>query len=168
MKISMYQASIPVSIRALNNLSAILKKGEAYAETRKFDTGILFNARLAPDMFPLSRQIQIAADIAKGGGARLAGMEPPKFEDDETVYADLYRRIDKTIAFLQSLAADQIDGTEDKEITLKLRDTSVTFNGLTYLLGFVLPNVYFHVTTAYDILRHNGVDIGKQDYIGKL
>lgn len=166
MTISMYKASVPVCIRALENLAAVLKKGEAFAEAKKFDTGVLFHSRLAPDMYPLSRQVQIATDMAKGCGARLAGMEPPVFEDDETTYAELYRRIEKTVSFLQTLSPDQIDGTEDKEITLRLRQT-VTLDGLSYLLKFVLPNVFFHVTTAYDILRHNGVEIGKLDFLGK-
>ena len=166
MTISMYEASIPVCIRALENLAAVLKKGESFAEARKFDAEVLFHSRLAPDMYPLSRQVQIATDMSKGCGARLAGIEPPVFEDNEATYANLYGRIEKTITFLRSLTPEQIDGTEDKEITLKLRHT-VTFDGLSYLLKFVLPNVFFHVTTAYDILRHNGVEIGKLDFLGK-
>jgi len=166
MSLSMYQASVPVFVRALNNLSGILEKGAAHAEARGFDPGVLFHGRLAPDMYPLSRQVQIATDVAKGCGARLAGLEPPKFADDEAAYGDLYGRIGKTVEFLQSLTPAQIDGTEEKEITLQLRET-ITFDGQTYLLAFALPNVYFHVTTAYDILRHNGVDIGKPDFIGK-
>lgn len=165
MTLSMYQASIPVFVRALNNLSAILRKGEADAESRSFDPAVLFHSRLAPDMYPLYRQIQIATDVAKGCGARLAGLEPPKFEDDESTWADLYTRIERTVEFLQSLEAGQIDGSEDREIVLKLRE-SITFNGQSYLLAFALPNVFFHVTTAYAILRHNGVDIGKRDFIG--
>jgi len=165
MTLSMYQASIPVFVRALNNLTAILRKGEQYAESRQFDPAVLFHSRLAPDMYPLSRQVQIATDVAKGCGARLAGLEPPTFEDNESTWAELYTRIERTVAFLQSLEPGQIDGTEDREIVLKLRET-VTFNGQSYLLTFALPNVFFHVTTAYAILRHNGVDIGKMDFIG--
>lgn len=165
MSLSMYQASIPVFVRALNNLSAILRKGEDYAAARGFESAVLFHSRLAPDMYPLSRQVQIATDVAKGCGARLAGLEPPKFVDNESTWAELYTRIERTVTFLQSLEPGQIDGTEDREIVLKLRET-VTFNGQSYLLTFALPNVFFHVTTAYAILRHNGVDIGKMDFIG--
>ena len=166
MSLSMYQISIPVCDRTLKNLSHILEKGEESAESRGFDVNILFSSRLAPDMFPLSRQVQIASDIAKGCGARLAGMEVPAYEDDESSYTDLYGRIDKTLKFLGGLEAGQIDGSEDRAITLQLPNTTLNFCGRDYLLTFVMPNLYFHVTTAYNILRHNGVDVGKLDFLG--
>jgi hypothetical protein len=165
--ISMYQASVPVMQRMLVNLRAILEKAGAFAEGKKLEPGALFGARLAPDMFPLSRQVQIASDMAKGCGARLAGVEPPKFDDNEASMKDLLGRIDKTLAFLQTLKPEQIDGSEDKNITLQLRTGPREFKGMNYLLFFALPNFYFHVTTAYDILRHNGVEIGKPDFLGR-
>lgn len=166
MKISMYQASVPTFIRMLNNLSAVLDKGAAYADAKKIEPAVLINARLYPDMLPLVRQVQIAGDNAKGVAARLAGLEPPKYEDGETTFADLKARIQKTISYLNTLKPDQIDGSEDKTITVQMRDKAVTFQGMPYLLNTVLPNFYFHVTTAYDILRHNGVDLGKPDFLG--
>lgn len=166
MTISMYSASVPVFVRMLTNLAVILDKGAQHAQAKNFDPDILVQSRLAPDMFPLSRQVQIAGDIAKGCAARLSGAEPPKYEDNEKTLPELKSRIEKTIAYLQTFKPRQIDGTEDKTIQLPLRGQTMTFKGLPYLLNFVLPNVYFHVTTAYDILRHNGVEVGKQDYIG--
>ncbi|HLD09401.1 MAG TPA: DUF1993 domain-containing protein [Methylophilaceae bacterium] len=168
MSLSMYQASTPVFIRGLENLSAILDKAAAYAEARKIDPAILINARLAPDMFPLSRQVQIATDGAKGCAARLAGIEVPSYEDNEATFPELQARIKKTIAFLKSVSAAKIDGSEERKISLKLRGKDVSFLGQPYLLKFVLPNFFFHITTAYDILRHNGLEIGKPDYIGSL
>ena len=168
MTISMYQASVPVFIRMLKNLAAILAKGATYAETKKIDPVVLVNSRLYPDMFPLVLQVQIASDVAKGCGARLAGLEPPKFEDNEATYPELLTRIDKTVAYLETLKPEQIDGSEQRTITLQIRNKTMTFLGMPYLLNFALPNFYFHVTTAYDILRHCGVEIGKQDFIGKL
>jgi hypothetical protein len=167
MKISMYQASVPAFTLLLNNLSAILEKAMAHAEARKIDAAVLFNARLYPDMFPLSRQVQIATDNIKGGVARLAGLEPPKYEDNETSFPELIARLRKTADYLATFKPEQIDGSEDRTITLKFRDSTRTFVGMPYLLHYVLPNVYFHVATAYGILRHNGVEIGKQDYLGK-
>lgn len=167
MPLSMYQASIPVFLRGLNNLSEILKKAEAYAEAKKIEPGVLVNARLAPDMFPLARQIQIASDGVKGCGARLAGIDVPSFPDTETTFSELQARIDKTVDFLKGLTPAEIDGTEAKAITLPLRSGELQFTGQSYLLNFVLPNFFFHVTTAYAILRHNGLDIGKMDYLGK-
>jgi hypothetical protein len=164
----MYQASIPVFTRQLNNLSAILKKGEEHALAKKIEPEVFINARLAPDMFPLSRQVQIATDGVKGCAARLAGAEVPSYPDTEKTFAELQARITKTIEFVKSFSAKQIDGTEAKKITLKMRDREVEFLGQAYLLNFVLPNLYFHITTAYAILRHNGVDIGKKDFIGGL
>lgn len=166
MSLSMYQASVPVFVRMLENLAAILKKAEAHAEARKIDPAVLITDRLAPDMFPLARQVQIATDGAKGGVARLAGVEPPSYADTETTFAELQERIAKTIAFLKSMPAEQIDGSEERTITLKLRGADVNFQGQSYLLNFVLPNFYFHLMTAYLILRHDGVELGKMDYLG--
>ena len=166
MPISMYQASAPRFANTLNNLSAILDKAQAHAEAKKIDPAVLLASRLYPDMFPLVRQIQIASDSAKGPVARLAGVEVPKYEDTEETIPELKARIARTIDFVSSFKAAQIDGTEDKDIHLKLGSREVDWKGMQYLLGFALPNFYFHVVTAYDILRHNGVEIGKRDYIG--
>jgi hypothetical protein len=166
MAISMYQASVPVCIRALTNLAHILKKGEQFAEARKVKPEVLLNSRLAVDMFPLTRQVQIASDTCKGAGARLAGIDNPRFEDTEQSFADLYSRIDRTVAFLNTIKPDQIDGSEEKPVLLKFGPTEMRFNGLNYLLGFVLPNLGFHTATAYNILRHNGVPLGKSDFLG--
>ncbi|MHB1333673.1 MAG: DUF1993 domain-containing protein [Sulfuriferula sp.] len=168
MSISMYLVSVPPISRALTNLRAVLQKAAAHAEVRKIDPAVLINARLYPDMLPLVRQVLIATDNAKGAASRLAGMEPPKYEDNETTFAELVARIDKTIALLQTFKPEQIDGSEDKTISLPMHDKTLTFKGMPYLLEYVLPNIYFHVTTAYAILRHNGVEIGKQDFLGKL
>ncbi len=167
MTISMHQALVPPVTRMLGSLAAILGKAAAHCEARKIDPAVLVSARLYPDMFPLSRQVQIATDIAKGGAARLAGVEPPSWEDKEATIPELVERLERTIAYLRTFGAAQIDGSEDREIRLKLRQYERQFTGLDYLLQFVLPNVYFHVTTAYNILRHNGVEIGKQDYLGR-
>ncbi|MGQ0657324.1 MAG: DUF1993 domain-containing protein [Chromatiales bacterium] len=167
MTISMYKASVPVLVRILTNLGGILEKGATYAQARNIDPAALINYRLFPDMFPLGRQVQIASDIAKGCAARLSGLEPPQYEDNEVTFPELKARVDKTIAYLNTFKAEQIDGSEDRTVTLKLRAETVTFKGLPYLQYFVLPNVYFHVTTAYAILRHCGVEIGKQDFLGK-
>jgi uncharacterized protein len=166
MSLSMYQASVPVFIRMLTNLSAVLKKGEAHAQGKKIDPSVFTSARLAPDMFPLVRQVQIATDQVKGCGARLAGMEVPKYEDNEQSFADLYARIDKTIAFLKSIKPEQLNGSEDRNVQLPVRDKTIMIKGLDYLFERVYPNFFFHVTTAYAILRHNGVDIGKGDFLG--
>lgn len=167
MAISMYQASVPVYIRTLTNLNAILEKGAAYADAKKIDPAVLINSRLAPDMFPLSRQVQIASDNAKGPAARLAGLEVPKYEDNEQTFVDLCRRIQKTVDYLKTFKPEQIDGSEERTISLPLPSKTLTFRGMPYLLNFALPNFYFHVTTAYDILRHNGVELGKTDYLGR-
>jgi hypothetical protein len=164
MSLSMYDVSIPVLDRGLANLSAILKKGLAYAEERKFDASVLVAARLAPDMRPLSSQIQFASDSAKGCAARLAGVAVPSFKDTETTFPELEERINKTRAFLKTVTAAQIDGSEQRSIVLKFGKDEMTFSGRDYLFGFVLPNFFFHVTTAYDILRANGVPVGKSDY----
>jgi hypothetical protein len=163
----MYQASVPVFARALNNLATILEKAAAHAEARKIDPAVMINYRLYPDMLPLARQIHIATDGAKGGAARLAGVEPPKYEDDEASFPELVARLRKTVAYLETLKPEQIDGSEDKTVSWKTQTTTRTMQGLPYLLSHVTPNVYFHVTTAYDILRHCGVEIGKQDFLGK-
>jgi hypothetical protein len=167
MSLSMYQASVPVFIRMLGNVRSLLEKGAAYAEAKKFDAAVLVQSRLAPDMFPLSRQVQIAADMAKGCAARLAGVDIPKYEDTEATIPDLLARIDKTVAFLKTFKPAQIDGTEDKTISLQMRTGPREFKGQPYLLFFVMPNFYFHCTTVYALLRHNGLEIGKPDFIGK-
>ena len=165
MAISMYQASAPRLVNTLKNLSAILDKAQAHAEAKKIDAAALTQFRLYPDMFPLKRQVQVACDTAKGVVARLAGVEVPKHEDTEETFADLKARIAKTIAFVETIKPAQIDGSDDKEIHLKLGQREVTYKGMQYLLGHALPNFYFHVTTAYDILRHNGVELAKRDYL---
>ena len=162
----MYQASAPRFANTLKNLSAILDKAKAHAEAKKVDEQVLTSARLFPDMFALARQVQIACDSAKGAVARLAGVEIPKHEDTEKTFDELKARIAKTIAFIDGVKAAQVDGSEDKEIILKLQGKDVPFKGMQYLLGFALPNFYFHATTVYNILRHNGVEIGKRDFIG--
>ncbi|HMH19574.1 MAG TPA: DUF1993 family protein [Burkholderiales bacterium] len=166
MNISMYQASTPRFANILKNLSGILDKAQAHAEAKKIEPSVLLNSRLYPDMFALARQVQIACDSAKGAVARLAGVEVPKHEDTEQTFAELKARIAKTIAFVESLKPAQIDGSEEKNIHLKLGSREVDWKGMQYLLGHALPNFYFHVVTAYDILRHNGVEVGKRDYIG--
>jgi uncharacterized protein len=166
MSISMYQASVPVFARALANLAAVLDKGAAHAEAKKIDPAVLLNTRLYPDMFPLVRQVQIATDAAKGCASRLAGLDPPRYDDTETSFPQLRTRIDKTIAHLNSFKPAQIDGSEERTITLRIRDQTVTFPGMAYLLHFAQPNFYFHYTTAYDILRHGGVELGKRDFLG--
>ena len=168
MSLSMYQASVPVFIRMLGNLSNLLTKAAASAEARKIDANVLITARLSPDMFALARQVQIASDSAKSGGALLAGVEVPSFPDTETTFEELQARIVKTVDFLKGLTADQIDGSEERTVTLKMRTGDMNFPGQTYLLNFVLPNFYFHLATAYGILRHNGVEIGKMDFLGGI
>jgi len=166
MTISMYQASVPRFVNALTNLSRILDKAQAHVDAKKIDPEVLTSFRLYPDMLPMRSQVQIACDTAKGLVARLAGLEIPVYEDTEKSLADLKARIAKTIAFIQSVSPAQIDGTEDKEIVVKRRDQETRYKGMQFLLGHAVPNVYFHVTTAYNILRHNGIEIGKRDYLG--
>ncbi len=168
MTISMYQLSVPVFVHGLTNLSAILKKAEAQATAKSIDPSVLINSRLYPDMFPLSRQVQIASDIVKGGVARLAGLEAPSFPDTETTFDELQQRIQKTTGFIQTASAKQIDGSEDKAITLKVGGNDMTFKGQDYLLRFVNPNFYFHTSIVYALLRHNGIEIGKRDYLGTI
>ncbi len=167
MTISMFKASVPPLSRSLNNLAAILEKGAAHADSQEIDPSVLVNARLFPDMFPLARQVQIASDVARRGVARLAGMEAPSIADTESSFPELITRAKVTVDYLHTFTPDQIDGSEDKIISLPVRDDIFKFPGLSYLLAFVQPNVYFHVTTAYDILRHSGVELGKLDYLGK-
>ena len=168
MSLSMYQASVPIFLRQFAALSAILEKGRAHAEATGMDPATMIATRLAPDMASLDRQVQIASDGAKGGIARLAGIPVPSFADDEKTFADLEARIARTVEFLGTVTPAQIDGTEDKAITLKIGENEMTFLGQPFLLHFVLPNFFFHVTTAYAILRHAGVPIGKRDFLGGL
>jgi hypothetical protein len=167
MNISMYQASAPRFVNTLKNLSLLLDKAQAHAEAKKIEPAALTGFRLFPDMFPLARQVQIACDTAKGAVARLAGVEIPKHEDTEQTFAELKARIAKTIEFIDSVKPAQIDGSEAKEIVMKMRSGEVKLEGLQYLMAFAYPNFYFHATTVYNILRHNGVEIGKRDFLGK-
>jgi len=166
MTISMHQASALRFASTLKNLSAILDKAKVHAEAKKIDELVLTSSRLYPDMLALTSQVQIACDSAKGAVARLAGVEIPKHEDTEKTFDELKARIAKTLAFIASVKPAQIDGTEDKEVVLKIRGQDVPFKGAQYLLGYAWPNCYFHVTTTYNILRHNGVDLGKRDFLG--
>jgi len=166
MTLSMYQASAPRFAHALKNLSAILDKAQAWAEAKKIDPKVPGGLRLIADMFPLARQVQIACDTAKGAVARLAGVEIPKHEDTEQTLPELKARIARTLDFIESVPAAKIDGSEEREVVLKMRGQDVKFQGLQYLFGQALPNFYFHVTTAYNILRANGVELGKKDFIG--
>jgi hypothetical protein len=170
MNISMHNASVGVYTQLLTNLSAILDKAESWVAERKIDPNAILQSRLAPDMFTFTRQVQIATDMAKGTAARLAGQEPPRFEDNETSFAELKSRVARTIAFLQGLPAAAFEGAECRAITLKLgppgKQSEFNFVGLNYLQGFGTPNVYFHYSMVYALLRHNGLEIGKRDYVG--
>jgi len=168
MTLSMYQASVPLFVRMLTNLKAILQKAADHAKAKKIDESALLNARLYPDMFALTRQVQIACDFARGTAARLAGSEPPAYEDTEQSFAELVSRVERSIEYLRTLKAAQIDGSEAREIVRPIRGEPKKFTGINYLLQFALPNFFFHVSTAYAILRHSGVEIGKTDYIGAL
>jgi len=168
MAISMHSASVPIFVRMLGNLLTWLDKAETHATARKFDPAVYLGARMAPDMLPFTNQIQIACDAVKFGVARLSGVEAPKFADDEASLADLRTRVRKTIDFIQSVPAAQIDGTEAKDIVVPRRDGSMTLQGETYLKTFVLPNFFFHVTTTYALLRHCGVELGKGDFLGPM
>jgi hypothetical protein len=165
MPMSMYRASVPVFLQMLPCVSAILDKTAAHAAAKKIDPLVFADARLYPDMFPLSRQIQIATDFAKGACARLAGVEPPKYADTEKTIDDLKGRITKTMDFIKEFKPSQIDGSEEREISISLGGQPQKFKGEAYLIGLVLPNFFFHVTTTYAILRHNGVELGKQDFM---
>ena len=168
MPLSMYQASAPVFVTTLNNLAAILKKGEDHARERKIEESVLLGWRFAPDMYPLARQVQLATDFAKGATARLAAAEVPKYADDEASFPALEQRIAKTVTFIESFRPADIDGSEERDITLTVGGQGLRFKGQPYLLHFALPNFYFHVTTAYDLLRACGVAIGKRDYLGAI
>ena len=168
MQTSMYVLSVPMFVHSLKSLRAILEKATAHADQRKFDSAVLANSRLFPDMLPLINQIQIASDAAKGAAARLAGLEPPKFEDDEKTLPELLARIDKTIEFLLSVKPEQLAGSEERTVTIKTRHNTHSFPGLLFLRHWAIPNFYFHVTTAYNLLRHNGVELGKADFLGRV
>jgi hypothetical protein len=154
--------------RTLKNLIAILKKGAIHARAKKIDPAVLVNARLAPDMYPLSRQVQIACDVAKFGAARLSGVKPPRYADTESSFPELIARVNKTLRFLRRVKRGQIDGSENREIVIKFPRGKLELKGLPYLTSWVLPNFYFHIMATYTILRHNGVDVGKRDYLGKV
>jgi hypothetical protein len=166
MTISMYSASVPMIRTLLTALSAVLDKGAAFAEAKKIEPSVLITDRLAPDMLPLSKQVQIATDMARDPAARLSGQEMPSYADDEATFDELKARIAKTLAFIDTVPASAIEGSETRTVTLKMRAGDVSFEGERYLVGFVIPNVVFHCATAYNILRHNGVDIGKRDFLG--
>ncbi len=168
MTLSMYQASVPVFLHTLSALTGILDKAAAHAAQRKIEPSVLLNARLFPDMFAFVRQVQLAADFAKGASARLAGIEVPKFADTESTLDELKARIAKTVDFLKTLKPGQIDGSESRDITIPIGGHPQSFKGQTYLLHFAPPNFFFHAATAYDILRHCGVEVGKRDFIGPL
>ncbi len=166
MSISMYQASVPRFVNILGNLSNILDKAQAHLDAKKIADASLTAFRLFPDMLPMTTQVQIACDAAKGVVARLAGVEIPAFADDETTIAQLKARVAKTIAFIQTITPAQLDGTEDKDIVIKRGEKETHYKGMQFLLGHAIPNFYFHVSTTYNILRHNGVEIGKRDFLG--
>jgi hypothetical protein len=168
MPLSMYQASVPVFLQGLTSLSAILDKAAAQGAERRIDPAVLLNDRLAPDMFPLVRQVQLASDHAKGATARLAKLEVPRFEDIEKSYDELQERLARVAEFVKSIDPDRFDGSEERDVSLPIGGRSLTFKGQAYLLHFALPNFYFHTTTAYAILRHNGIAIGKRDFIGTI
>lgn len=168
MSFSIHRASIPVLVRGFESLSHVLRKGEAFAAEQGIAPEVLLQAQLAPDMYNLIRQVQLASDSAKGCAARLAGIENPSFADTEASFADLHARIAKTVDFLKGVSESQLNGAEARTVTLKLRGREVHFSGTDYLLNFALPNYFFHVTTAYDLLRHKGVPLTKPDYLGTL
>ena len=165
---AMYNASVPVFRQMLSALNAIIDKTIAQADAKKIDQAVFAAARLYPDMFPFTKQITVATDFAKGASARLAGIEVPKFEDSETTLADSKARLQKTLDFIATLKPEQFDGAETRDITIQLRGTPTIFKGQPYLLHYAMPNFYFHTTTAYAILRHNGIEIGKPDFIHQL
>lgn len=168
MTLSMYQASAPVFVRALGNLAHVLQKAEQHAKSKNVADDVLLQTRLIPDMLPLIKQIQIGCDMATRGIARLAGVEPQSFEDNETTLEQAYSRIDRAINYIHSFKPEQVDGSEKNTIVLKMRSGEMTFDGQTYLLHYVIPNLFFHCTTAYNILREAGTDIGKTDFIGSV
>jgi hypothetical protein len=166
MKISMHAMSHDVFKRALTQLLLVMEKGVANAKARNFDTSVLVNARLAPDMLPFARQVQLTSDFAKNSMARLAGLDAPKFEDHETTMDELVARVKKTLDYLGTVPASALEGSETRDIKIPLRDRTVDFKGLGFLQGWAIPNFFFHHVTAYNLLRHNGVDIGKRDFLG--
>jgi hypothetical protein len=168
MKISMQAMSVDIFTHALGNLSAILEKGVAHATARKFDPNLMVASRLAPDMLPLSKQVQIACDVSKNSVARLAGMDPPRFEDNEKTIEELRARIARTIDYLKSIPAGALEGSEERDIKVPAGERTLEFKGLAFLQRWAIPNAIFHVATAYNILRHNGVEIGKRDFLGAL
>lgn len=168
MTINAYSATVPAFVQILNALSSILTKAAAHAEAKKIDPSVFVTARIAPDMFPLARQVQIATDHAKGASARLAGVDNPSFADTETTFPELQARITKTLDFIKSLKPAQFDGGFERDVTLTIAGQKMTWKGDVYLHQFALPNFYFHVTAAYAILRHNGVEVGKRDFLGTL
>jgi hypothetical protein len=168
MSISIYEISIASMLRGLDNLSTLIDKAAAYAEQKKFDSKVLAEARIFPDMLPFTAQIQIACDTAKGAAARLAAVDIPKYEDTEKTFAELKARIAKTVTFLKSIKPEQMQGDERRPIILQFPQMTLKFTALSYLTDFVLPNFYFHLTTAYALLRHNGVELSKRDYLGSI
>jgi len=168
MSVSLYDLSIPVFTLSLSNLSAILDKAASYSEAKKIDPKVMPQSRLIADMLPLSAQIQIACDTAKGAAARLAGVEAPKYEDNETTLAELKARVGKTLDFIKGIKPEQLQGAESREIVLQFPNATLKFNGKNYLANFVIPNLFFHVTMAYALLRKNGVDLGKRDFLGPI
>ncbi|MCH9826899.1 MAG: DUF1993 domain-containing protein [Gammaproteobacteria bacterium] len=166
MAISMYEASAPVFTRMIGNLRNMLVKADAHAKARGYEVDVLVESRLAPDMFPLRRQVQIASDAAKGSMARLAGLDVPSWDDTETTMAQLIERLDRTLEYLAGFSPEQVDGSEERQVVVKTRMRELRFTGLQYLQGFAIPNLYFHVATSYNILRHNGVELGKMDFLG--
>jgi hypothetical protein len=166
MKISMHAMSVDVFTHTLGNLSAFLEKGVAYAKQRKFEPAVLLTSRLAPDMLPLTRQVQIACDIAKNSVARLTGQEPPRFPDTETSFEELHARIARTVDYLKSIPASALEGAETRDIKMPAGERTLEFKGLDFLQHSAIQNAFFHVTTAYAILRHNGVELGKRDFLG--
>lgn len=168
MSVSVYEVSIPIFTLSLNNLAAILDKAAMHAEAKKVDPKVLPSTRLIADMLPLSGQIQIACDTAKGAAARLAGVDAPKYEDTETTIAELKARVEKTLAFIKSVKPEQLANAEAREIVLQFPQTTMRFTGLNYLTNFVLPNFFFHLTMTYALLRKNGVELGKRDFLGPI
>jgi uncharacterized protein len=168
MKINMHTMTVDSAVTALRTLSELLDKGLAHATAKKFDASVLANARLAPDMLPLTKQVQIACDMVKNGSARLAGVEAPKFADDEQTIEELKARIAKTIDYIASLPANAFEGSEDRDIKIPLRDRTLEMKGLPFLQKWVIPNFWFHVVTTYALLRHNGVEVGKRDFLGSI
>lgn len=166
MTLSLYDLSVPVFVQTLSALAEILKKAEAHADAKKIDHSVFLNARLAPDMFALARQVQLATDFAKGGSARIAGVDVPSYADTEATFAELHGRIEKTLAFIGSIPKEKFVGAESRDIVVPMRPEPKTFNALTYLRHGALPNFFFHAATSYDILRHNGVEVGKRDFLG--